>query len=470
MSRKKELAINTALIGIGNMGTKVFSILLLPLYTSLLSTEEYGIYDLINTIVIFLLPVITLLMEESMFRFLIDCKTESEKKNIISHSVLYCIIMTIIASIIIIIVGNIFNFSNIYITLLFLISHMILNLKNAVTRGLSKIKLYSVTNFLSSALIIILNIFFIAVMKTGYMGLLFSAIISNITISIFVLAKLRIHKYINIKNINKNQMKEMIKYSCPLVPNSISWGIINMSDRLIISSFIDTSANGIYSMANKFPTFMDTIYGFFYTAWKESAAKSRNDDDVNIFYNKINDLLRKLLLSLVLGIITFLPIFFPILIKKDFSLSYIYIPLLLIAMFFSNMSGFYGGIFSAYKDTKIMGTTTVISAIINLVIDIALIQCLGIWAAVISTVMSTFFVYIFRRIKIRKYIKFKTKFNIFPTIAIIINIIVYYFNNNIIHYFLACLTSIFIIIYNKDLIIDLIKSLKTRIKISKVKN
>ena len=470
MSRKKELAINTILIGIGNMGTKIISILLLPLYTSILSTEEYGIYDLINTIICFLIPIITLLMEESMFRFLIDCKTEEEKKKVISHSFFYCITMTIIFSIIIAVLGTIFKVNNIYIILLFLISQIILNLKNAIARGLGKIKLYSITNFLSSAIIIALNVVFIAIVKSGYIGLLYSAIISNITISIIVLIKLKIHQYVDIKNIDKNKLKEMLKYSYPLVPNSISWGIINMSDRIIISSFIGTSANGIYSMANKFPTFMNTLYGFFYTAWKESAAKAKNDEDVNIFYNKINDLLRKLLLSVVLAIITFLPIFFSLLIKKDFSASYIYIPLLLLAMYFSNMSGFYGGIFSAYKDTKIMGTTTVISAIINLVIDIILIRYLGVWSAVISTVISTFFVYIFRRFKIKKYIEFKTKFNITPTLAIVINSIAYYYNNIIIHYILAGLTSIYIVIYNKDMILDFVKPLKNHFKKNNGKN
>ena len=89
MQEKKKLLQNTFIIALGRCSTQVLSFLLLPLYTSLLSTSEYGNYDLLNTISIFIIPFITLLMEESMFRFLIDAKDEKEKAKVISQSMLF---------------------------------------------------------------------------------------------------------------------------------------------------------------------------------------------------------------------------------------------------------------------------------------------------------------------------------------------------------------------------------------------
>ena len=80
-NRGKELLQNTIIIAIGNLSTQIISFFLLPLYTSVLSTKDYGIYDLLITISTFILPIITLLMEDALFRFLIDCKTEEEKKE-----------------------------------------------------------------------------------------------------------------------------------------------------------------------------------------------------------------------------------------------------------------------------------------------------------------------------------------------------------------------------------------------------
>ena len=69
---KRELIKNTIIVAIGKFSTQIISFLLLPLYTSILTTSEYGIYDFLITVAVFLVPMITLLLEESMFRFLID--------------------------------------------------------------------------------------------------------------------------------------------------------------------------------------------------------------------------------------------------------------------------------------------------------------------------------------------------------------------------------------------------------------
>ena len=104
--------------------------------------------------------------------------------------------------------------------------------------------------------------------------------------------------------------------------------------------------------------------------------------------------------------IAFMPIVFRILINKNYYSAIYYVPILLLATYFANISGFYGGIFTAYKDTKIMGTTTVVAAIINLGVNIAMIRIFGIYAAAISTLVANFTVYIYRRIKVGKYIKY----------------------------------------------------------------
>lgn len=453
MNRKRDLLFNTVTIGIGSFSTKVLSILLLPIYTSVLSTQEYGVYDLLITISTFLIPMITLLMEEAMFRFLIDCKTEDEKVNVISQTFQYIIKSLILFVIVIAVIGKIFSISYIGLFILYLIATISIGLMNAITRGLGKIKLYSLTNVIVSIITIGLNIFFICSLKIGVAGLLLSSIIGNLAISIFIFFKLQLQKYIRIcKEKNDETMKKMIKYSIPLVPNSISWGIINLSDRIIVSSVLGTSANGIYSMSNKFPSFMDTIYGFFYTAWKESASKALQDENVQEFYNSIYHILKNFLIAIVIGIIACLPFAFPLLIKGDFSEAYQYIPILIISMYFSNMSGFYGGIFSAYKNTKIMGTTTIISAVLNITVNLALIHWLGIWVATISTLVAVFFVYLQRRIKIKEYIRFKEKNRIMDLVISVITIYTYYVQNMILHVFILIVDVLYCVYINRDLL------------------
>ncbi len=454
MSRKKELAFNTIIIGIGKFGTQVLSFFLLPLYTSVLSTTEYGIYDLILTISVFLTPIITLLMEESMFRFLIDAKDEKEKGDIISQVANYIMKRLFLCSLIFIIVGIFLKRIDVYVALLYIISSVLIISVNAIIRGLGKIKLYSALNFINNISIIFLNILFILKFKFGYLSLLYSATLVNILSVLFVIFKLKLYKYLKPRRC-KNKIKEMRKYSLPLVPNSISWSIINTSDRLIISGFMGAGANGVYSMANKFPTIMDSIYGFFYTAWKESAAKALKDEDSVKFYNNIYEALKSVLFSIVIGMCACLPFVFNILIKNEFKSAYLYIPILILAMYYSNMSGFYGGIFSAYKDTKVMGYTTMISAAINLVVNILCIHFIGIWAAAVSTLLATFTVYFIRKSKMKEIIKL-SKDSIILRIIKIVSLLgilyTYYSNSLIVHIVsLACVLVICAILNKKTI-------------------
>ena len=94
---------------------------------------------------------------------------------------------------------------------------------------------------------------------------------------VFLSANVHLLKFIDVKLINKKLMKEMLVYSIPLIPHSLSWTIINLSDRVIITSALGPASNGIYAVSNKFPTIINTVYNYFAIAWKESAAKALHE-------------------------------------------------------------------------------------------------------------------------------------------------------------------------------------------------
>ena len=408
MNQKKQLMKNTIIIAIGKLSTQIISYLLLPLYTSQLDPSEYGNYDFICTLSVFLCPIITLLMEESMFRYLIDADSKVQRKKIITQTIIYTFFGTVLFTIIAaLIMGFGTDYTPMYITAIitFVISNILIGLSNALSRGLGKIKLYSVSNCILGISTIILNIVFILAINAGAEGLLWSNTIANALTAIIILVILKLPKYMG--KIDKPLMKDMIKYSIPLVPNSISWSIINMSDRIILTQMVSSAANGIYAMANKFPNIINVLYGYFYTAWKESAAKIVKEDNKNQYYNSIYHDAKRFLYAVTICLIAVMPFAFPIFINEAYNEAYVYIPIVMIATYYSNLSSFYGGIFSAYKDTKIMGTTTIVAAVINLVIDLLLVNTLKIYAACFSTLIANLIVYFYRKKKLKKYLKLK---------------------------------------------------------------
>ena len=443
------------------------SFLLLPLYTAKLSTAEYGTYDFLVTLSVFLLPIITLLIEESMFRFLIDVENPKDKKRIITATVAYIIFGTALFSIIAAIFSIATNYEYGALFVIFVVSNILVALSNSLSRGIGKIKIYSISNFILGVLTILLNILFIVVFKMQANGLLWANTIANTVTAVFVLYKLEFTQFINKENFSRKKLNEMIRYSLPLVPNNLSWIIISLSDRLMLTWMVGAEDNGVYSVANRFPNIIYTFYGFFSTAWKESAAKIIKEDNKTQYYNSIYKDMKNFIKAITMGLIAVMPFVFPLLINSNYNEAYIYIPILAIGIYYTNMSNFYGGIFTAFKNTKIMGSTTVVGAVINVGINLIFMKMFtekGILIATLSTLISTLIVYVYRRAKLRQYIKLNEKFNIFYWLLLIITLIAYYINNKII-----CGIVLIVVIYycyktNKEFLLGIIKPILQKFK------
>ena len=78
-NRIKYLMKNTAIFTIANMASKFISFFLIPIYTNVLSTAEFGTIDLVTTITTVLLPILTLNVMESVMRFNLDENADKEK-------------------------------------------------------------------------------------------------------------------------------------------------------------------------------------------------------------------------------------------------------------------------------------------------------------------------------------------------------------------------------------------------------
>ena len=93
MSRESNLVKNTMIITIGKVCTQLVSFLLLPLYTAILSTEDYGVVDLLNTLVALLLPLVTLQIDQALFRELVEVRGNKDRTaEVIKNGMLFVVV------------------------------------------------------------------------------------------------------------------------------------------------------------------------------------------------------------------------------------------------------------------------------------------------------------------------------------------------------------------------------------------
>lgn len=408
MGETNRLIKNTGIIAMGGMATKLVQFLLLPLYTSVLSTADYGIVDYINTIALFCVPAVSLLMDEALFRFLIDCGSDEDRTRIVSSSCAVLLFGCIAFSVAMFVIWLVIQPLNAAWVIGLIVSSCLLQMASAVLRGFGDTVSYAVMNFIASFTSIILNVLFIAVFRWGVVGMLSATVIAQGCVSVMFLIKKKLWDYIDFSVVHSQDIKVLLSYSVPLIPNKVSWTIMNMLDRLIIMNTLGASQAGVYAVSYKFPSVMDQVYGFFYQSWKESSARILNSgEDESDFYNKVYRSLRRFMMSVVLGMSALMPIVYGVLIKGSFGEGMLYVPILLLATYYSNISGYYGGIFTAHKDTGIMGTTTVVSAVLCVVLCFILIPTMGLYGASVATLASTFAVNEYRRIKTTQYVVLK---------------------------------------------------------------
>ena len=467
MSKGKDLAKNTAIVSIGKICTQLITFFLLPVYTAVLSNEEYGVVDLLNTLTSLLLPIATLQIEQGVFRYLIDCRENKEKQTTLITTIMRIMVIQLIICIIIFLCASPFIHNEYkYFLMANLVMGMFSTILLQICRGLGDNPTYAIGSFITGALTVVLNVIFIVSFHWGAYGMLGATAISNLLCSVYIFMKKKIYKYIKPKQYDKTTLKEIIKYSVPLIPNMISWWIVSASDRTIISAVIGIAQNGIYSAANKFSGVFTTLYSVFNLTWTESASININSEDRDEFFSKILDFVIRFFGCLCLGTIAVMPFVFNILINEKFAEAYYQIPILILGSVFNILVSFIGSIYVAKKLTKEIAKTSVIAAIINIVVNLVLIKSIGLYAASISTVIAYVLMFIYRWIDVKKYVKFNVnKILMFVLIIMYgVTIFTYYLRSTVISAVVLGVVAIFAIIANINSVTYLKQIVKSKIK------
>lgn len=452
MNRGKELVKNTTIIFMGKFATQFLSFFLLPIYSKFLATEDYGTIDLILTYISLLVPVITIQHEMSTFRFLIDARNnKKEISKIITTSLKNIIICMFIFVIFFGFINYFVNFKYPYYIMLNIIVCIFSNMLLQISRGLGKNINYSIASFITGLVTFIINIVLICLLNVGAKGILISMSIGNVICIFYLFVSLKLYNYINFKKIDKKLSKEMLKYSLPLVPNGISWWFISVSDRTIVSIFLGLSANGIYAVANKFPSIITSLLNIFNLSWSESTSLHIKDKDRDVFFSGVVETILRLFSSLSLILIAVLPFAYDILIGKNYFDSYNYIPIFLIGTLCNCIICVYSAIYIGLKKTKKVASTSIMSAAINLIINLLFIRKFGLYAASLSTTIAFFSMMIYRHFDLKKTIAIKYDFKLLFSIILImsITIIMYYINNFYLNFVNLLIVLVFSIIVNK---------------------
>ena len=468
MSREKEFVKNSAILSIGTILPKLTSIITLPIVTEKLSNAEYGTFDLITILVALFLPVATLQMQAAGFRYLVGVRGDKEEQTSIISNITFFTVPICVAALVVLyfFMNSISPMTRMLILSYFLVDTLLLTGRQ-IARGLAMNSVYSISALLNSILEMVLTAVLLLKFNMELDGVLIALLFSQSTSLIYLLLKTRMIQYMKFKAFSFKQIKSLISYSWPMVPNCMSMWVMRVSDRFVISfSYLGTAGNGLYAVANKIPQLLQIAQSTFAMAWQENASLSVEDEDSGEYYGKMFTNVFNILVGMMGLLIAFTPIIFIILIRGDYGESYNHMPILYIGVLFSAVSSYIGGVYVAHMKSKAIGITTMIAALMNFLINIIFVHFIGIYAASISTAVSYLWLAFFRMRDIQKIQKIKFEYKkILVLTGILIIMSAACFVRIIYIDIVNMVFSVAMAVYlNKNLIMPSIRKIKSKFK------
>lgn len=413
---------NVGIFTIGSFGTKIVTFLLLPLYTSILSTEDYGIVDVLQSTSQLLMPVLLLSIQDATLRFCMD--NNYKKDDVLSTTINILVKGTLILvfGIVLMNILNIFNIGIAYWIFLFFtfVINALINCFVLYLKSVDKALIIAIGGILGTFVTCVSNILCLVIFNMGINGYMLSVILGIFVQVVYLFVSGKLYLNLHINNY-RNLSKPMIKYSAPLIVNSISWWINNASDRYIVTSLLGVAANGIYAVSYKIPIILTSIQSIFYNAWSVSAISEFDMEDKDGFigdnytlYAFLSIVFCSLLILVNIPIASFLY-------SNSFFEAWKCVPFLLVSTFFYGLAQFDGALYAAAKRTKLISITSFISATINIILNIIFIKSFGLVGAALSTMFSFFVMYFLRTIFMNKFITMKVRWAMhYTSVALLI--------------------------------------------------
>lgn len=420
---------------IGNIGSKLITFLMVPLYTYFVhDTGDFGYYDVCLTVCLLLLPFFTLQLRDGAFRFLLDCDDEIQRRRIVSFVARTMASSLVITLLVAIVLALFTDIQHLGYAVGLLIAMSLQEVYSQVFRGLGNNRAFVMVGILSALGIGVFSVIFVAYLHWGIRGIFLANIIARLLALLLVEAKVRLITRHTSWNIRIGKVgRDIIRYTLPLLPGSLCWWLTGSSDRLFVTHFLGLDVNGVYAVAIRFTGIINTLAIIFYQAWQETAILQYHSPDRDRFFSRMFNSYIFLLGIILVGYVFLLKVNYGWLVAPQYhqSLNYIY-PLGLSAVLFA-LSAFFDMGYQCAKDTSRTLPAIVLSAVINVILNFMLIKPLGVYGVILTQVITYTVLFTYRWHDMRRYFVLKSSSrSLVPVIVMLLSAIPFYYCDGIV--------------------------------------
>lgn len=389
------LAKHSLIYGVGDLLSRSVGFLMIPIYTHYLSTEQYGTLELLDLTGYVVGMVLSLLVGSNVVRYYHEYPDEHRKRQVISVALINIWVVAIIVLPLLYLSSRqlsqlVFQTPDNFMLVNIILTTLVIGMSNDIPLSLLRIQERSVlfVSISMSRLVVNLglNVLFVVKFDWGVQGVLVGTLIasslSGIALTIYVLRGPKLSYSWEIA-------RSMWRYSAPLVGSMVGMFILSFSDRFFLERMTTLSQVGVYSLAARFGMLPSLIVsGPFLQVWGPKQFEIAPQSDGPKIFGRVFSYFWLIHLWVGLGLCVLMEDVISIMAAPEFHDAALYAPVLIFAyMTFGAYSFAQFGILYQKKTTYLAYNTMAV-ALLSLVSNFLLIPWIGVWGAVITTVIS----------------------------------------------------------------------------------
>lgn len=385
-----KLFSDTVILAIGTFGSKLLVFLLMPLYTALLSPSQYGTAELITGTANLIMPFACVGITNGIFRFAAEKGTDRE--GVFSSGMVLLgagLCGTVLLGAVALCIGAAWR-SEILLVVLYVLAADLQAVCAQYVRAVDRTRLFAVQGILNTLVTVGFNILFLMAFDLGVTGYVLSTVVGNLLTTAFLVVSAGLWRVFRLSRVSRTAMRELFRFSLPMVPTTICWLITDLSDRYLVSWFCGEAVNGVYSAAYKIPTIVNLVSGIFMQAWQFSAVvQSTDGEECSRFYSQVFRGFLSVIFIGSGGLILLSPWLCRLLLNSAYHEAWRYMPTLLCAAALESVVSFLASVYMVRKKSMHSFLTAVAGTGLNLLLNFLFIQRTGTFGGALGAAIAT---------------------------------------------------------------------------------
>lgn len=385
-----KLFSDTVILAIGTFGSKLLVFLLMPLYTALLSPSQYGTAELITGTANLIMPFACVGITNGIFRFAAEKGTDRE--GVFSSGMVLLgagLCGTVLLGAVALCIGAAWR-TEILLVVLYVLAADLQTVCAQYVRAVDRTRLFAVQGILNTLVTVGFNILFLMAFDLGVTGYVLSTVVGNLLTTAFLVVSARLWRVFRLSHVSRTAMRELFRFSLPMVPTTICWLITDLSDRYLVSWFCGEAVNGVYSAAYKIPTIVNLVSGIFMQAWQFSAVvQSADGEECSRFYSQVFRGFLSVIFIGSGGLILLSPWLCRLLLNSAYHEAWRYMPTLLCSAALESVVSFLASVYMVRKKSMHSFLTAVAGTGLNLLLNFLFIPRTGTFGGALGAAIAT---------------------------------------------------------------------------------